>query len=258
MKIGHALSLASSLLMTAGTAALAQDPVELSPRMYSVLLENEHVRVLDFRAEPGEKEPMHSHPAHVVYVLADGKVRLTTKGGEAEEIESKAGTAVWADALTHSYENLAPTKAHVLIVEMKGMEAARQADLRAIEKVRERELAALLGGDADGMVAVFTEDCVVMPPNEPAIEGHPALRKWFDSLHRHSTLTGGYGESDVSVAGDWAIEHFTARLAVTPKAGGEAVDQENKGIHIYRRQPDGTWRIAHDIWNSDTPAPDAE
>jgi uncharacterized protein (TIGR02246 family) len=258
MKAKYVLLLISPLLLSGGAMVSAQDPVELSPHMYSILLENEHVRVLDFRAAPGEKEPMHSHPAAVVYILADGKIRMTTKGGDPEEIESKAGTAVWADAVTHSYENLAPIGARVLIVEMKGMATAVQDDLRAIDEVRARELAALLGGDADGMVAVFTDDCVVMPPNEPAIEGHAALRKWFNSLHEHSTLSGGYGESDVSVVGDWAIEHFTARLAVTPKAGGEAVDQENKGIHIYRRQPDGTWRIAHDIWNSDTPAPGAD
>jgi ketosteroid isomerase-like protein len=28
-----------------------------------------------------------------------------------------------------------------------------------------------------------------------------------------------------------------------------------KGIHIYRRQADGSWKITHDAWNFDAPPP---
>ena len=40
--------------ITVGVArvALAQDPVKLSPTMYKVLLDNDQVRVLEFRASP--------------------------------------------------------------------------------------------------------------------------------------------------------------------------------------------------------------
>ena len=40
--------------------ATAQDPVKLSPHYYKVLLENDQVRVFEYRLKPGEKEPMHS------------------------------------------------------------------------------------------------------------------------------------------------------------------------------------------------------
>jgi ketosteroid isomerase-like protein len=29
-----------------------------------------------------------------------------------------------------------------------------------------------------------------------------------------------------------------------------------KGLHVYRRQPNGSWKLALDIWNSDRPAPE--
>jgi hypothetical protein len=38
----------------------AQDPVKQSPQYYKVLLENDQVRVLEYRLKPGEKEPMHN------------------------------------------------------------------------------------------------------------------------------------------------------------------------------------------------------
>jgi quercetin dioxygenase-like cupin family protein len=56
-------------LLVLATLAFAQDPVRLSPQYYNVLLENEHVRVLEYRLKPGEKESMHSHPAGIVYVF---------------------------------------------------------------------------------------------------------------------------------------------------------------------------------------------
>ena len=112
-------ALAASVSMVVAQAALAQDPVKLSPRMYTVLLENEHVRVLEFRAKAGEKEPMHSHPAGVVYVLNGGKARVTTPDGKSEERESKADAAIWLEPVTHAYEWVGPADGRVLIIEMK-------------------------------------------------------------------------------------------------------------------------------------------
>ncbi|HVS12847.1 MAG TPA: ester cyclase [Thermoanaerobaculia bacterium] len=155
MKVGRALLLASSLSMAAGTAALAQDPVELSPQMYSILFENDHVRVLDFRAEPGDKEPLHSHPAAVAYILADGKIRSTTKNGESEEIEPRAGTAVWVDSMTHTYENLAPTSAHVLIIEMKDLVTAGEDGPDLETRLRNANDALLNQGNLDVVPRFF-------------------------------------------------------------------------------------------------------
>jgi hypothetical protein len=70
---------------------------------------------------------MHSHPAVVAYALTDATFRLTPAGGKSEERDAKAGTAVWADAVTHAYENIGPTDSRVLIIEMKGATSAKKA-----------------------------------------------------------------------------------------------------------------------------------
>ena len=131
---------------------------------------------------------------------------------------------------------------------------ARGADIEAINEVREREAAAFLGGNADGYVALFTDDCVVMPPNGPRIRGRAGLRPWLEGVHERFALSDGHTESlRIWVVGDWAIELYAARMAVAPRAGGEAAEERYRGMHIYRRQPHGTWRIAQDIWNAATP-----
>ncbi|MEX2116458.1 MAG: cupin domain-containing protein [Bacteroidota bacterium] len=126
MKTTFALFVASTLLGGVNLAS-AQDRVKLSPQMFKVLLENEHVRVYEFRAKAGEKEPMHSHPAMVVYTLSgDYRIKLTTPDGKSEEDQVNVGTALWVDAVTHIYENLGPGDAHELIIEMKAPTATKK------------------------------------------------------------------------------------------------------------------------------------
>ena len=108
-----------ALFFVAGTA-LAQDPVKASPNNYEVLLENDRVRVLEFRAKPGEKEPMHSHPAYVRYALSGGKTKFSYPDGKTGEREIKPGTASWSEAVTHSGENVGTTEVHTVLIELKG------------------------------------------------------------------------------------------------------------------------------------------
>ena len=105
-------------------SAGAQDPVKLSPTKYKVLLENDHVRVLEFRAKPGESEPMHSHPPMTVYDISGGRIKLTTVDGKSETVDGKPGTAVWSPATVHRFENVGSVETHEIIVELKSAKPA--------------------------------------------------------------------------------------------------------------------------------------
>jgi ketosteroid isomerase-like protein len=59
------------------------------------------------------------------------------------------------------------------------------------------------------------------------------------------------------VSGDWAFTRGVFGATFQSKAGGPAVPQANKYILIWRRQADGSWRIARDIWNGSEPPPQA-
>lgn len=103
-----------------GVTALAQDPVNTSPQFYKVLFENEQVRVLEYHLKPGEKEPMHSHPAGVVYVLSGGKLKFTFPDGRIEERSATAGETIWREPVTHAVENVGDTEAHAIAIDLKG------------------------------------------------------------------------------------------------------------------------------------------
>jgi quercetin dioxygenase-like cupin family protein len=95
------------------------DALHGASNVYTFVMENDRVRVLDARFKPGEKAAMHLHPDHVVHVLNDGKLKLTPLKGKIQEIPLKAGQTIWMDATTHAAENTGKTDVHLLVVELK-------------------------------------------------------------------------------------------------------------------------------------------
>jgi quercetin dioxygenase-like cupin family protein len=96
------------------------DVLKAAANAYSLLLENERVRVLDIRLKPGEKAPMHNHPGdHVVYVMKDAKFKLTFPDGKSGEFDLKAGQTIWMEAGSHATENIGASEGHNLVVELK-------------------------------------------------------------------------------------------------------------------------------------------
>ena len=114
-------SLLASFALALSSGALAfQDATKLAPQMYKVVLENSHVRVIDYHIKPGEKEPMHSHPCGVVvYYFTDSNMRGSSPGGEVKESHNRAGDVVWRDPVTHFTENIGKSEVHALLVETK-------------------------------------------------------------------------------------------------------------------------------------------
>lgn len=115
-----AWTLALVPLFAAGTVQ-AQDPVKVSPDHFTVLLENERVRVLDFHSKAGDKIPMHSHPAYISYSISGaGKTKFTSKDGKVKDQPAKTGQATWHEPETHASEYEGTGSTHVLLVELKG------------------------------------------------------------------------------------------------------------------------------------------
>jgi beta-alanine degradation protein BauB len=105
-----------------GADALAQDAVRANPRAFAVLLDNEHVRVLEFTSRPGFGvcgPGVHSHPRHVNIAITPIKGRITLPDGKSFVAENKAGDVFWEDAVTHSVENIGGSSARAYMVELK-------------------------------------------------------------------------------------------------------------------------------------------
>ncbi len=96
------------------------DPVAVSPDRFTVLLENPHVRVVEYTLLPGQRDQWHTHPPKVSYVVAGGTLRITTADGRSFLARERKGAATWMDALgRHFAENVGKTPVRIVLVEVK-------------------------------------------------------------------------------------------------------------------------------------------
>ena len=95
------------------------DPVKLSPGIFKILLENEHVRVVQYSLPPGGKDDWHTHPAKSSYVVSSGKLKVHLKTGEIILGDEKEGTASWMDYVGHYVENIGNTTVTIVYTEIK-------------------------------------------------------------------------------------------------------------------------------------------
>jgi quinol monooxygenase YgiN/quercetin dioxygenase-like cupin family protein len=125
-------ALACLLALAPGAAAAqdlgAGDPLALYPENYRLLVENDRVRVLDFRLARGAREAAHTHRPHVVHVLTGFRIRFTFPDGSTAIRETRAGDVLWSEAVTHASENVGDTDAHGILVELKQPAATAPVD----------------------------------------------------------------------------------------------------------------------------------
>lgn len=97
---------------------MSDDPVETNPDLYQVLFENDRVRVLVYRDEPGDRTRPHRHPDSVMVTLSSFQRRLI-HGDREVDVELPAFEARWLDAQEHAGENIGTTGTHSIFVELK-------------------------------------------------------------------------------------------------------------------------------------------
>ena len=97
---------------------MTTDPVVSNPALYSVLVENDRVRVLEYHDEPGAQSVAHDHPDSVMITLSSFQRRLLS-GDKHIDVELPAHAARWLGAQNHSGHNTGSTETHCIFVELK-------------------------------------------------------------------------------------------------------------------------------------------
>lgn len=133
-------------------------------------------------------------------------------------------------------------------------EQSIEKDKEMITAVSDARAEAFNNSDAAGIAEHFTEDAILMAPGVPAMEGREAVRDYYQSIFdEYETELDSYYE-EIKIDGDLAYGRGVATVRLVPKNGAESMESTSKYLNILQRQPDGTWKTTHDIWNSsDTP-----
>lgn len=127
-----------------------------------------------------------------------------------------------------------------------GSQKGRAADLAAIEKLRQQDIAATLSRDPVALTDLWTDDAVRLGAGAPAEVGKPAIR----ASNERQTANKGFKvlsyvaePKDLTfLDGGWAVEWRTFTASYVESPGGEVKQVRGKVLMVLRKLPDGSWK----------------
>ena len=115
-------------------------------------------------------------------------------------------------------------------------------------------LQASLSGDVNTLVSLFADDAVLMPPNDTTLFGKDEIRSWWEEYFQFFRVTSSVEtEREVTIAGNQAFERSSFSVSIVPKQQGARIRDDIRSLTVWRYEPDGGWKISHQIWNSTKP-----
>ena len=116
---------------------------------------------------------------------------------------------------------------------------------------------AVAAKDLEAIVSFYANDAVLMPAAEPLVSGKAAIAaEWkhilaIPKLENASKLT----RVEASSANDLAYSMGTYQSKMTGE-DGTMVTEPGKWLSVWKKQPDGAWRIIVETYNTDIAPPD--
>lgn len=127
---------------------------------------------------------------------------------------------------------------------------SKAEDLAALADYNKRYLKSINDGDIATLSALTSDEHTMIPPGRAPIEGKAANDAANGKAFENNRFDEHWYPVDTGVSGDLAYERGTYTTDVFPKAGGESRHVAGTFLRIYRRQPDGKWKMIYDTFNS--------
>ena len=134
--------------------------------------------------------------------------------------------------------------------------SARADDVRAaIDAANAKMVADYAAGDTRALAQAYTEVALMLPPDATGIVGYSAIealwKSWIDAGIKNLTLKS----TDIDSTGDLAYEvgKFTLQVPFSGQdpstSAGSGSTTSGNYLVIWKRGPDGVWRVKVDTWN---------
>ena len=121
--------------------------------------------------------------------------------------------------------------------------AGPEEDKQAIRDVMAQWRRLSAAGDADGLLALLTDDVVFLTPNNPPMD-KKRFEQGFRGFAGKASIDAEQEVKDLRVSGDLAYSWSYLRVTFTPH-GGKPIVNEGNVLTVLRKE-DGRWRIARD------------
>ncbi len=122
---------------------------------------------------------------------------------------------------------------------------------RLLQRDAEWAAVASEGRDLERVLSYWTDDAVVLAPGLPPVAGKDALRQYVQGSMQIPGFRISWTSTDVTLSPDGNLAYMFSQNALTMNApDGLPATTEGRAVTIWRREPDGEWRCAVDIWNA--------
>jgi uncharacterized protein (TIGR02246 family) len=125
-------------------------------------------------------------------------------------------------------------------------------DEKAVRAADEAWAKAASAGDAAALTAFYAADAVLMPPGSPAVRGTDEIGKFFSGMTSAFSSPFELKTAAVEGRGDLALSTGEYTVTLTPRKKGAKPlpTEEGKYLGVMKKQPDGSWKLIYDIWNT--------
>lgn len=107
------------------------------------------------------------------------------------------------------------------------------------------------GRDIDAILSFWTDDATVIPPGSAPVTGKPALRGFVESSLNTPGFQISWTSTDVTISEDGTMACLVGDNAVSVDGpDGQRMTLPGRVVTVWRKEADGEWRCAVDIWNS--------
>ncbi len=107
--------------------------------------------------------------------------------------------------------------------------------------------------DLDGVVSYYSDDAVVLPPNAPAATDKQSIRTlWAGLAAPNVSISWQASKVEVAKSGDLAYSIGTYTDSVKDPQG-KLISDKGKFVEVWKKQPDGGWKVVVDTYSSDLP-----
>ena len=137
--------------------------------------------------------------------------------------------------------------------EKRGESVLINVDEEAIRYLIMKYDNAINSGDAEEFMSIYSRTAVAMPPGRPVLFGSEAIRERISEFLADNTVELKTDIKEIIVDRSNVMVWYTYTESWTSKDGGEQTSVEGKGVQIFQQQANGSWRIAREIWNTNTP-----
>jgi uncharacterized protein (TIGR02246 family) len=128
-----------------------------------------------------------------------------------------------------------------------GSQRDRAADLTAIEKMRQQDIAATLSRDPVALTDLWTDDAIRIGMGQPAEVGKQAIQASNErqTANKSFKVLSYVPETKdfTFLDGGWAVEWRTYTASYVDSPGGEAKHARGTVLAVFKKLPDGSWKV---------------